>query len=266
MENPLPEDALPDNEEIIEDEPEQVREKPEFSVSNSVQTVISIGLVMATLLTLWNPRKVFKTTSLTALLEAEAAQKAEEAEASQDGNNHIGILAGYWEDSNPGEVCADGLTEADVNYDIASRVKLKLESEGYQVDLFPEYDLKFLNYEGVVFVALYSGSCAEDPQPASGFSIGGSVLAQNPDEIDRLATCISKKYQNATILPFTYEVIDTDHASHHIFRDIGPTTPAIRLEMGSLKTDRLALTTLADSAAQGISSGIICFINNELDD
>ncbi len=262
MENPLPEDTIPENEETFEAEPDQPRRKPEFSVSNSVQTVVSIGLVMATLLTLWNPRKVFNTTSLTNLLDAEATQAAEEAKSQEDPNRRIGILAGYWEDS-PGEVCADGLIESDVNYDIANRVKSLLEEEGYQIDLFPEYDLEFLNYEGAAFIALYSGSCAEVPLPPSGFSIGGSYLAQDPDEIDRLATCVSKEYQDATSLPFTYEVIDQDHASYHIFRDIDPTTPAIRLEMGSLKTDRLALITQADATAEGIAAGILCYINNE---
>ena len=265
MENPLPEDKIPENNESVEAETDQKKKKPEFSVSNSVQTVISIGLVMATLLTLWNPRKIFNTTSLTALLDAEATQEAEKAKARAGAENRIGILSGYWDDS-PGEVCVDGLIESDVNHDIATRVKTLLEEKGYQVDLFPEYDLEFLNYEGSVFIALYSGSCAESPIPPSGFVVGGSYQAQDPDEIDRLATCVSKEYQNATSLPFTYEVVDSNHASYHIFRDIGAVTPAIRLEMGSLKTDRKVLTERADTVSEGIVAGLLCFLNNEQTD
>ena len=261
MENPIPEDAIPE-EEINDPEPDQPQSRPEFSVSNSVQTVISIGLVMATLLTLWNPRKVFNSSSLTTLLEAEATQSALDAELKGDPSKQIGVLAGHWED-NPGEVCADGVIESDVNYDIATRVVALLEEEGYQPELFSEYDLDFLNYEGAAFIALYSGSCAEDPLPSSGFAIGGSYDATNPDEIDNLATCISKEYQDGTSLPFTYEVINADHTSYHIFRDISSVTPAVRLEMGSLKTDRQVLIDQAQSTAEAIVSGIMCYLENK---
>lgn len=262
MENPLPEDSVPENEDFNNPEPDLPKSRPEFSVSNSIQTIISIGLVMATLLTLWNPRKVFNTSSLTVLLKSEATQAAKDAQSEENTNLRIGILAGHWENS-PGEVCSDGIIESDVNHDIALRVVQLLENQGYQIDLFPEYDLEFLNYEGTAFISLYSGSCAENPPPASGFKIGASYLAQNPDEIDRLATCISQEYQNAVNLPFTYEVIDSEHASHHIFRDIAANTPAVRLEMGSLKTDRRILINQADDAAQGIAAGILCFLNIE---
>jgi len=155
--------------------------------------VVSIALVMATLLTLWNPRKVFNTPSLASLVEAEATKAALESEKKAEGGNAIGILAGHWEDNNPGMVCADGLVEADINHDIATRVAEKLEKLGYSVDQFPEYDLKLLNYEGAAFVAIYSGSCADTPIPPSGFKIGGSFSAQNPEQIDQLATCLAKE-------------------------------------------------------------------------
>ena len=234
-----------------------------YTVMNGVQTVISIALVMATVLTLWNPRKVFNTPSLAAMVQAGATQSALEAqeEANNASSRHIGILAGHWEDSIPGEVCQDGTVESDVNLAIAELVKQKLENLGYIVDLFPEYDLSLLNYESAVFVALYSGSCAESPLPPSGFSIGGSYSAQNPDQVDQLATCLAQEYQQATQLPFTYEVINAEDASYHIFRDISVNTPAVRLEMGSLKTDRRILLDQPDQAAEGIVAGIQCFLN-----
>jgi hypothetical protein len=129
--------------------------------------------------------------------------------------------------------------------------------------MFPEYDLKLLNYEGAAFVAIYSGSCVDDPLPASGFKIGGSYSAKNPDQIDQLATCISKEYQTATGLPFTYEVINAESASYHIFRDVSGNTPAVRLEMGSLKTDRKILVDQADKTADGIVAGIICYLKGQ---
>ncbi len=263
MENPLPDDDAVEPEEPLETETEQPQDRPDYTVLNGVQTVISIALVMATLLTLWNPRKVFRSPSLTSLIDAGATQSALEAEAKTDQSQHIAILAGHWQDNNPGEVCLDGIIESDVNYDIASRVSQKLEDLGYSVDLFPEYDLEYLNYQGAALIAIYSGSCAENPPPASGFNIGGSYSAQNPEKVDQLATCISSEYQKATKLPFTFEVIDSENASYHIFRDIGVNTPAVRLELGSLKTDREILVNQADKTADGIVAGILCFLNNE---
>jgi len=286
MDNPIPEEPLqeepnfsgesgaPENsqEEEIEYEafeqtadevPSRKQGDLDFTILNGVQTVISIALVMATLLTLWNPRKVFNTPSLASLVEAEATQAAIEAAAKSEQGTHIAILAGHWDDSNPGEVCADGLIEADLNHDMALRVADKLEKLGYSVDLFPEYDLNYLNYEGLAFIALYSGSCAESPLPASGFKLGGSFSAANPEQVDQLATCLSQTYQEATSLPFTYEVISAEHASYHIFRDIHATTPAVRLEMGSMNTDRRVLVGQADATAQGIANGILCFLSNQ---
>ena len=261
MENPLPEDALPEEEDFNDPEPEPPKNRSAYSVLNGVQTIVSIALVMATLLTLWNPRKVFSTSNLTTLLAEEAAQETREAEAANN-QTRIAIIAGHWQDNNPGEVCADGLIESDVNYDIAGRAAQKLEKLGYTVNLFPEYDLDFLNYEGTVLIAIYSGSCADDPAPASGFKVGGSYSATNPDQIDLLATCISQEYQKATSLPFTYEVINSEHEAYHIFRDISLNTPAVLLELGSLNTDRKILLNRADNTAEGIVSGILCFMSN----
>ncbi len=279
MENPLSEEPLEEPQEeaqpetmddmLDESEPGQktgpAKRHSTYTVMNGIQTVISIALVMATLLTLWNPRKVFNTPSLASLVQAGATQAALEAEeeAQNAAIRHIGLLAGHWEDSIPGEVCQDGTVESDVNQAIASLVQKQLEDLGYIVDLFPEYDLELLNYEGAAFIALYSGSCAENPLPPSGFSIGGSYSAQNPEQVDQLATCLAQEYQQATGLPFNYEVINAEDASYHIFRDISVNTPAVRLEMGSLKSDRKVLIDQPDQVAEGIVAGIQCFLTAE---
>ena len=223
MENPLPEEPLEEPQEEVQPEPMDepldaseadpktgpAKRHSTYTVMNGIQTVISIALVMATVLTLWNPRKVFNTPSLASLVKSSATQAALEAQAEEENvrSRHIGILAGHWKDSLPGEVCQDGTVESDVNLAIAELVKQKLEDLDYIVDLFPEYDLELLNYEGAAFLALYSGSCAESPLPPSGFSIGGSYSAQNPELVDQLATCLAQEYQQSTKLPFNYEVI-----------------------------------------------------------
>jgi len=112
-------------------------------------------------------------------------------------------------------------------------------------------------------VAIYSGSCAEEPSPPSGFKVGTSLTAQNLDVVNRLAVCVSEEYQKTTNLAFQYEVVNPDHPSYHIFRDIHPETPAVRFEIGSLKSDRELVMGQPDLVAEGITFGILCFLNLE---
>ena len=112
-----------------------------YTISRGIQSVISVAILIATLLTLWNPRKVFVTPNLVNLFQSGKIFKSYDTDQlNYDGNFRIGILAGHWQ-NNTGEVCADGVIEVDINYDIANRVKLNLEEENFQVNLFPEFDL-----------------------------------------------------------------------------------------------------------------------------
>ena len=233
-----------------------------YTISRGIQSVISVSILIATLLTLWNPRKVFVTPNLVNLFQSGKIFKSYDTDQlNYDGNFRIGILAGHWQNS-PGEVCADGVIEADINHDIASRVKLNLEETMYKVDLFQEFDLDFLNYEADALVAVYSGSCLESPPPPSGFKIGTSLTTENTEEVNNLAVCLGENYQNHTDLPFTYEIINPDHPSFHIFRDIHPDTPAVLIEIGTLSTDRDLIINRSNSIAEGISAGIRCYVEN----
>ena len=230
-----------------------------YTVLSGFQTVLSIAVVMATLLTLWNPRKLLSTPNLSALLQASVVQEKETTPQPEDTSNHIGLLAGHWKDSS-GEVCADGLAEADVNQAIANRVAQSLTDMGYKVDIFPEFDLALLNYHSAVLVAIYSGSCANNPFPPSGFKISSSLTAKQPEQTDNLAICLAEQYQKTTKLPFSYEVINPDHPSYHIFRDIHPDTPAVMIEVGSLSTDRNIIISQTESVSDGIVAGILCVL------
>jgi len=239
-----------------------VVEKEDYSIFQGIQSVVTIAILIATLLTLWNPRKVFKTPNLYDLFQSEAALETYDNNLlADDSRIRIGILAGHWQNST-GEVCADGVIEADINYNIASRIKLNLEEKNFQVNLFPEFDLDLLNYEADALVAVYSGSCLQAPPPPSGFKIGTSLTAENPEKANDLAVCLAENYQDYTNLPFTYEIINPDHSSYHIFRDIHPNTPAILIEIGALSTDRDLITNRSNSIAEGIAAGITCFVEN----
>ena len=258
--NTEPSGKIPEPEEATSEEVEQ---KPAaYTVISGFQTVLSIAVVMATLLTLWNPRKLLSTPNLSALLRAKSAQEQEADFPMEDTTSHIGILAGHWQDST-GEVCSDGMIEADVNQALAVRAAQSLTDMGYVVDIFPEYDLALLNYHSAAFVAIYSGSCAESPLPPSGFKVASSLTAQNPDKVNQLAICLSEQYQKATKLPFSYEVLNPDHPSYHIFRDVHPETPAVMIEVGSLKTDRSMIVGQSGTVSDGIVAGILCYLNGQ---
>jgi len=158
-------------------------------------------------------------------------------------------------------VCADGTIEADINYAIANRVKLNLEEKGFRAQVFPEFDLDLLKYKADAFVAIYSGSCLQDPLPASGFKIGTSLTSENNDNVNNLAICLAENYQSSTRLPFSYEVIHPDHPSYHIFRDIHASTPAVLIEIGAMSTDRNVIISQSNSVVEGIAAGIQCFID-----
>ena len=241
-------------------DPDEIEQREGYTIFRGIQSVVSVAILVATLMTLWNPRKVFTTPKFYDLFQSVLSVET-------TGNNtfdiinqtQIGVLAGHWQD-NPGEVCADGIIEADINHAIAEKVKLNLEEKDIKVNLFNEYDLDFLNYEADAFLGIYSGSCLETPLPPSGFKIGTSLTAGNPDLINAFAICLAENYQTYTNLPFTYEVINPDHSSFHIFRDINPNTPAALIEIGALSTDRDLITNRSNTVAEGISAGIVCFI------
>jgi len=258
QEDKLPSDIPTESEQDQEDGVE----KDDYTIFQGIQSVVSIAILIATLLTLWNPRKVFKTPNLYDLFQSEATLETYDNNLLEDDSRiRIGILAGHWQNST-GEVCADGVIEVDINYDISSRIKLNLEEKNFQVNLFPEFDLALLNYEADVLVAVYSGSCLQAPPPPSGFKIGTSLTAENPEKTNDLAVCLAENYQNYTQLPFTYETINPDHPSYHIFRDLHPNTPAVLIEIGALSTDRDLITNRSNSIAEGIAAGITCYIEN----
>jgi N-acetylmuramoyl-L-alanine amidase len=231
-----------------------------YSIFRGIQSVISVAILVATLLTLWNPRKVFTTPRFYDLFQSVSSMEtASDIKSDSAIQTKVGILAGHWQD-NPGEVCADGIIEADVNHAIAEKVKLNLEEKDIAVKLFNEFDLDYLNYEAKVFLGIYSGSCLETPLPPSGFKIGTSLTAGNSDLINAFAVCLAENYQTYTGLPFTYEVVNPDHSSYHIFRDINPNTPAALIMIGALSTDRDLIINRSNTVAEGIAAGITCFI------
>lgn len=248
-----------DNNQFIDNEQENGNRLENRTVFRGVQSVVGTAILIATILTLWNPHSVFRTPNIEDLFRPTTKEEEFLSDTIPE-EIHIGILAGHWQNS-PGEVCADGRTEHDVNYGIAYQLELQLEGQGYKVDFFPEFDERLFNYDESMLIAIYSGSCAENPYPPSGFRIGTSLTAENLEQVNNLSVCLAEIYQEQTGLPFSYDVIDPDHASYHIFRDVSSRTPAIRFEIGTLSTDHDLIFNQSGKVVQALVDGITCYLN-----
>lgn len=226
-----------------------------FTALRGVQTIVSVAVLMATLLTLWNPRSVFRAPSLADLL----AQQTNQAAANVSQERRIGLLAGFWR-SGHGKTCEDGLKEEEVTLAVVERAALLLNEAGYQVDVFEENDTDFLNYKGVALIAIYTGDCGNPPASTSGFMIASELKPAFPEKSNNLAACLAEKYANSTGLTFTYQIIPPDQPLSALFRQVDPTTPTVMIKIGALGADRDLLTKQTQKVAAGISAGLLCYI------
>ena len=169
----------------------------------------------------------------------------------------VGIVAGHYK-YDSGAVCPDGLQEAGINLDVASRVVAILQSEGYDAELLSEFDDKLSDYQADAFVSIHSDSCVVPG--VSGFKVARVAGSAIPEEEDRLVQCMVNEYQEATHLAFHEDSITYDMTSYHAFHEIDPLTPAIIIELGFMGADRSLLTGHSYELAQGIAHGVKCFL------
>lgn len=179
----------------------------------------------------------------------------------------IGIVAGH-RGNDSGAVCVDDtgkvtLTEADVNYQIASLVQKKLNDRGFQVDLLNEFDTRLNGYRAVAIVSIHNDSCEYINDEATGFKVAAALNTRDTNRAGRLQACLIDRYHTATGLQFHPGSITTDMTSYHAFSEIDPNTIAAIIETGFLNLDREILTQHTDQVADGIVNGILCFMNNE---
>lgn len=176
--------------------------------------------------------------------------------AQSPGPLQIGIIAGH-KDHDAGAVCEDGLTEAQVNINVAQKVVANLQEQDIRAEILSEFDPRLQNYSGTALVSIHADSCDYINDEATGFKISGSSYTDS----SVLSTCVEDAYGRATGLPFHAHTITDDMRDYHAFREIAPGVPAIILETGFMNQDRELLTTGADVPAEGIASGIRCFLD-----
>ena len=164
---------------------------------------------------------------------------------------------------DPGAVCADGLTEAEVNLAVAELVVTGLQAAGLETDLLLEFDERLAGYEAVALISIHADSCMYIGPEASGFKVATVSDTAVPDRAQRLETCLINRYEQATDLAFHPGSITRDMSEYHTFNEIDSHTPAAIIEIGFLYMDRLFLLENPHLVASGIINGVLCYINNE---
>jgi len=239
--------------------------RPSLSLWRALQTVVSVGILTATLFTMWTPANLF-TSSLTQKMSLALIpnQTLEAPLATPTGlpNPRIGIVAGHW-GNDSGAVCADGLSEADVNLKVATLVKQSLLNEGFEVDLLEEFDKRLTQYQALVLVSIHNDSCDYINDEATGFKVAAALASPYPEKSEKLTACLVDRYQKITGMVFHFNSITPDMTQYHAYNEIHTDTTAAVIETGFLNLDRQILTEHPDVVAHGISAGILCYIHNE---
>jgi N-acetylmuramoyl-L-alanine amidase len=227
------------------------------------------GMGLATLFTMWTPGNFSASALAAQLANALNVQRVESVNTPVPPTAtpvrqapRVGIVSGH-KGNDSGAVCADGLTEAAVNYDIAIRVQAGLESNGFQVDVLDEFDQRLEGYQALALVSIHNDSCEYVNELATGFKVARAIKSRAPEESDHLVACLTDRYARATGLGFHAASITPDMTYYHGFDELSESTPAAIIETGFLNLDRRILSEEPYRVAQGVIDGILCYIRGE---
>lgn len=231
----------------------------------SLLVVLAAAGLMATIFTWWTPPQFIASSVRSELGAAQAAVPTPTPTIQPTPNwfHRIGIVSGHrGPENDPGAVCPDGLTESEINFNVAQRVVRSLRALGYSVDLLDEFDPRLENYQAAALVSIHANTCqAYLGEVVSGYLISAAaarVTARGKDDI--LVECIARHYEAATGLQRRAGVT-VDMTDYHTFREIHPLTPAAIIELGFMLADRALLTEQPDLLAAGITDGILCYLD-----
>lgn len=177
--------------------------------------------------------------------------------AQSPGPIRIGLISGH-KGSDSGAVCDDGLTEAEINFNIAEKVAAALLAQGIHADILEEFDPRLSSYGGTAVISIHADSCVYYNDLATGYKVAPS---SRTDSLV-LQNCIEAAYTQTTQLPYHANTITPHMTDYHAFRTLPEGVPAIIIEVGFMNLDRAILTTNADIPAAGILSGIQCFLDS----
>jgi N-acetylmuramoyl-L-alanine amidase len=236
---------------------------------HQLQMVIVVAIVIATLFTAWTEPGLLPGGLSEKISRAISSQRttpeSEIPTTTPRPNPRIGIVAGH-SGNDSGAVCPDalgGFSEVDINLSVASLVRQALVSQGYDVDLLAEFDPRLTDYQALALVSIHADSCEYINDQATGFKVSAAISTKYPEQAARLTNCLRSRYASATGLQFHSGSVTSDMTQYHAFNEISADTPAAIIETGFMNLDREILTQHQDLIADGISSGILCFVRNE---
>ena len=239
-----------------------------FLLSNTATIILTVLLVAAgtaTLFTAWSPVGFLSSNVsefLPGLGEAEPTEPPTWPTATPRPRQKIGIVSGHW-GNDAGAVCADGLTEAELNLNVATLVQRKLSQEGYNVEILKEFDPKLVDYQAMALVSIHADSCDYINDQATGFKVASAMSNPRPERAARLTACLRNRYHTITGLELHSTSVTPDMTSYHAFDEINPETTAVIIETGFMNLDRQILSESPEIVAEGITAGILCYIRNE---
>ncbi len=246
-----------------------VSARPRPKSLHAIEKTFLVAVLLATVFVAWTPTN-FSVSSFSdklALLLTPQPIAVNPGAGPVQQALRIGIVAGH-SGNDSGAVCVDGngkvtLTEADVNLKIATLVQKKLVDRGFQVDLLNEFDTRLNGYRAVAVVSIHNDSCEYINDQATGFKVAAALNTRDSNRAGRLLSCLVDRYQRATGLRFHPGSITADMTGYHAFSEIDPNTIAAIIETGFLNLDQEILTQHTDQVADGVVSGILCFVDNE---
>lgn len=199
---------------------------------------------------------------LSASIATEVATAAPTPQQTPNWMRRVGIVSGHrGPENDPGAVCPDGLTEAEVVLAVAQGVVRDLQGSGYTVDLLDEFDPRLTDYRADALVSIHANTCEDFGERVSGFIIASAaarISARGDDE--RLVECIAGDYARETQMERRQETT-RDMTEYHSFSEIHPLTPAAIIELGFLLGDRQMLTEHQDVLSKAIADGVVCYLN-----
>jgi len=235
-----------------------------------ISSVVGVGVITATLFSLWMPASLMPGSLQNRLAEAANPSQAEVLTATPEAAvlpsgfpaKKIGIVVGH-KGSDSGAVCSNGLTELEVNSNVATFTQMKLIDMGYDVELLDEFDPRLKGYQAGLLLSIHADSCDYINDSATGFKVAAALSETKSENSTRLVQCIADRYANITGLRYHYQSVTNDMTRYHAFSEIDPNTTAGIIEIGFLNLDQEILTSNPELLADGIVAGIKCYMDNE---
>ncbi|NPA30540.1 MAG: N-acetylmuramoyl-L-alanine amidase [Chloroflexi bacterium] len=228
------------------------------------------ALVVALFFVGWRPRQVAAWSrswlATTENTEPEFLAELRAAPTWAPPSSVIGIVAGHsGAQSDPGAVCPDGTTEAQVNRAIALLVQERLRALGYDAVVLDEFDPRLQGFRGPALVSIHADACVRR-EDLTGFKVAVSAALQRNEDLaaltqaNRLKACLVEAYRQTTGLAYHPYTVTRDMTEYHAFAEIAPSTPAVIIEVGFLGQDYDLLVQQPERVAQGIVDGLLCFL------